>query len=136
MPKTITCLLAGAAIATFAAGGASAENWYPFYTRPGGASYLDKDSVILRPGHVSVRMESSYPDPQRLLRKGKVFVYKQAKDLLDIDCKANVYRLIARDLYSEEGVMQISINEADDPLMILADSPQAALAAAYCQRAR
>lgn len=136
MPNIIASIVAGAAIATFAAGGASAENWYPFYMRPSGATYMDKDSVILRPGHVSVRTEFAYPDVQQLLRKGKVFVYKQAKDLIDIDCKANVYRVIARDLYSDIGVLQISINDADDPLIISPDSPQAALATAYCPTAR
>jgi len=127
----IAALAAGLAVLT-GPGAALAENWYAFYIVPSGVSYVDKDSVVLRPGHVSARVESTFPEPQQLQRNGKIVVYTKSKDLMDIDCAARVYRFVSRDLYTEEGVMQASVNEANNPILIREDTPPAVLAKAYC----
>ena len=115
---------------------ALAENWYAFYIVPSGTSFVDKDSVILRPGHVSARVESTFPGPQQLQQNGQILVYSKSKDLMDIDCAARVYRFLARDLYTNDGVMQTSINEANNPILIQEGTPPAVLATAYCPQTR
>jgi hypothetical protein len=133
--KTLAAVLAaGAALAT--AGGAVAENWYAFYIVPSGLTYVDKDSLVFRPGHVTARIQSNFPGPQRLLKYGQVFTYTKSKDMVDIDCEAQVFRYLSRDLYSDAGLEQLSINEADDVLRIANHTPQAALAKAYCPTRR
>ncbi len=135
MNKTLAALMtAGAALA--GAGHAAAENWYAFYMVPAGVAYVDKDSLVFRPGHVSARIQSTFPGPQRLLKYGQVFTYTKSKDMVDIDCGAQVYRFLSRDLYSEAGAEQLSVNEADDVYMILDKTPQSALAKAYCPKPR
>lgn len=135
MIKILAAMMAaGAALAI--AGGAFAENWYAFYIVPSGVAYVDKDSLVFRPGHVTARIQSSYPGPQRLLKNGQVFTYAKSKDLLDIDCAASVYRFLFRDLLNAAGVEQISVNETDDIHRIEDDTPQAALAKAYCPKPR
>jgi hypothetical protein len=116
-------------------GAALAENWYAFYIVPSGVTLVDKDSVVLRPGHVSARIESTFPQPQQLQRGGQMLIYSKSKDLMDIDCEARVYRFVARDLYTDDGLMQASINEADNPILIREGTPPAALAKAYCSQA-
>ena len=135
MSKTLAAVAAaGAALAT--AGGAVAENWYAFYIVPSGIAYVDKDSLVFRPGHVTARIQSTFPGPQRVLRFGQVFTYTKSKDMVDIDCQAQVYRFLSRDLYNDSGLEQLSINDADDVLRIMEKTPQAVLAKAYCPKPR
>jgi hypothetical protein len=117
-------------------GAALAENWYAFYIMPSGITYVDKDSVVLRPGHVAARLESSFPGPQQLQQNGKIFVYSKSKDQMDIDCTARVYRFLARDLYTDTGVMETSVSDANNPMLIQEGTAPAALAAAYCPQTR
>ena len=135
MNKTLAAVLAaGATLA--AAGGAVAENWYAFYVVPSGVAYVDKDSLVFRPGHVSARIQSTFPTPQRLVRSGQVFTYNKSRDMVDVDCEAQVYRFVSRDLFSDAGLEQLSINDADNPVMIQDNTPQAALAKAFCPKRR
>jgi hypothetical protein len=128
---------AAAGLAVLAGPGAAlAENWFAFYIVPSGVSYVDKDSVVLRPGHVAARVESTFPGLQQLQQHGKVLLYSKSKDLMDIDCAARVYRFLARDLYTDAGVMQASISEADNPMLIRDDTPPAVLAKTYCPLTR
>lgn len=131
----IAAMAAGFAVLT-GPGAALAENWYAFYIVPSGVTYVDKDSVVLRPGHVAARVESTYPAPQQLQKNGKVFVYTKSKDLMDIDCAASVYRFLARDLYTDSGLMQTSVSDADNPLLIRDDTAPAVLAKTYCPQTR
>jgi hypothetical protein len=133
--KTLAAVLTAGAALT-AAGGAVAENWYPFYIVPSGVAYVDKDSLVFRPGHVSARIQSTFPQPQQVMRDGQVFTYTKSNDLVDIDCEAHVYRFLSRDLYNDSGLEQLSINESDDVLMIADKTPQAVLAKAYCPKPR
>ena len=133
MAKAIIAVLsAGAALGLVTA--AQAENWYAFYMVPQGVAYVDKDSIIYRPGHVSAKIQSTFPDPQHLLKAGQVITYNKAVDTLDIDCKAKVYRFLGRDLYDETGKAQTSVNESDDPIRIKDETPQAVLAKAFCPK--
>ena len=125
-------LLAGAAWACATA--ALAEDWYAFYMVPSGVAYVDKDSVIHRPGHVSAKVQSSFPEPQRLQKDGRVLTYDKAVDTIDIDCRARVYRFLTRDLYNAAGQKQTSISEADDARLIQARTPEDVLAKAYCPK--
>ena len=135
MNKTLAAILAaGAALAV--AGGAIAENWYAFYVVPSGVAYVDKDSLVFRPGHVTARIQSTFPEPQRVMRFGQMFTYTKSKDMVDIDCLAQVYRFLSRDLYSDAGLEQLSINDSDNVLMIADRTPQAVLAKAYCPKSR
>ncbi|MEI9890307.1 MAG: hypothetical protein WDN45_06470 [Caulobacteraceae bacterium] len=52
-------LAAGATLGLTTA--AQAENWYAFYMVPMGVAYVDKDSIIYRPGHVSAKVQSTFP---------------------------------------------------------------------------
>ncbi len=115
-------LAAGATLGLTTA--AQAENWYAFYMVPMGVAYVDKDSIIYRPGHVSAKVQSTFPEPQHLARNGQVLTYSKSVDTIDIDCKALVYRNVARDLYTDAGQQQASVSEADDPRIIIARSPQ------------
>ncbi|MDB5458985.1 MAG: hypothetical protein JWO72_726 [Caulobacteraceae bacterium] len=124
-------MLSGGAV-LLSAGAAAAENWFPFFVIPNGVVYLDHDSVVRRSGHVSARLESTFPAPQRISRNGQVFAYVKTIDLVDIDCKAEVYKNVSRDLYTGDGAMALSINESDNPLRIPPKSAQAALITAYC----
>ena len=56
--------------------------------------------------------------------------------MVDIDCQAQVYRFLSRDLYNDSGLEQLSINDADDVLRIMEKTPQAVLAKAYCPKPR
>lgn len=125
--------LAVAAAAMAAAGGASAESWLPFFVIPSGVIMIDHDSIDRRTGHVSARLESTFPRPQRISRNGRVFDYVKTIDRVDVDCKAEVYKNVSRDLYSSDGQQAMSINEADNPVVILPHTPQAALVTAYCR---
>jgi hypothetical protein len=134
LSKAKIAAVAAGLLALAGPGAALAENWYAFYIMPSGVTLVDKDSVVLRPGHVSARIESTFPQAQQLQRGGKVMIYTKSKDLLDIDCAARVYRFVARDLYTNEGLMQASITEANNPILIQEDTPPAALAKAYCSQ--
>ena len=113
-------------------GPALAERWTPFFAIPGGAIYLDKDSVQRRSGQVSARLESTFPQPQALDRGGRMIIFVKMVESVSIDCKANVYKNVSRDLYDGNGARQISINEQDDPVLINPGTPQAALVKAFC----
>ena len=65
-----------------------------------------------------------------------MFTYTKSKDMVDIDCQAQVYRFLSRDLYNDSGLEQLSINDADDVLRIMEKTPQAVLAKAYCPKPR
>jgi hypothetical protein len=131
MRTTMAAMLSGGAL-LLSAGGAAAENWFPFFVIPNGVVLLDHDSVVRRQGKVSARLESTFPSPQRINRNGQVFSYVKTIDLVDIDCKAAVYTNISRDLYSSDGAMALSINESNNPMRIAPKSAQAALVTAYC----
>jgi hypothetical protein len=81
-------------------------------------------------------VESTFPSLQRLQQNGRIFVYSKSKDLMDIDCSARVYRFLARDLYSETGVMETSVSDPNNPMLIQEGTPPAALATAYCPQTR
>jgi hypothetical protein len=132
MTKAMTAALAIGAAALAAAGGAAAENWIPFYVIPAGAVLLDHDSVSRRLGHVSARLESTFPHSQQIRNSGKVFTYVKAIDSVDVDCHARVYINVTRNLYSSDGLMQLSLNEQDNPIMVVPNSAQAALITAFC----
>lgn len=133
MAKAIIAVLAaGAALGLATA--AQAENWYAFYMAPQGVAYVDKDSIIYRPGHVSAKIQSTFPDPQHLLKAGQVITYNKTVDTLDIDCKAKVYRFLGRDLYDDAGKAQTSVDQSGDPVRIQDKSPQGVLAKAFCPK--
>jgi len=132
MTKAMTAALVIGAAALAAAGGASAENWIPFFVIPAGTVLLDHDSVSRRPGHVSARLESTFPQPQQIRRNGLVFTYVKAIDSVDVDCSARVYMNITRNLYTDSGLMQLSLNEQDNPILVLPGTAQAALITAFC----
>ena len=133
MVKAITVVLtAGAALGLGTM--AQAENWYAFYMVPAGVAYVDKDSIIYRPGHVSAKIQSTFPEPQHLLRAGQIITYNKTVDTLDIDCKAKVYRFLGRDLFDDTGKAQTSVNESDEPYRIQDKSPQGVLAKAFCPK--
>jgi hypothetical protein len=113
---------------------AQAENWYAFYIMPLGTTYVDKDSIIHRPGHVSAKLQSTFPAPQYLQKNGRLFVYTKSLDLLDIDCKARVYRYLSRDLLNDGGQPQTSIVETDNPQLIVDRSAQDVLAKGFCPK--
>lgn len=125
-------MAAGAALGLATA--AQAENWFAFYIVPAGVAYVDTDSVIRRPGHVSAKIQSTFPGPQRLLKGGKVLVYTRALDDIDIDCKARVYRFLYRDLYDDSGQLQTTISDPDNVMLIRDRTPQDRLAIAYCPK--
>jgi hypothetical protein len=133
MDRKTTTVLAVAAAALAAAGGADAESWLPFFVIPSGVILIDHDSIVRRPGQVSARLESTFPRPQRISRNGRVFDYIKTIDQVEVDCKAEVYKNVSRDLYSSDGQEAVSINEADNPMVIQPHTAQAALVTAYCQ---
>jgi hypothetical protein len=132
MTKAMMAAFVIGAAALTAAGGAAAENWVPFYVIPAGTVLMDRDSVSRRPGHVAARLESTFPKPQQIRHDGRVFTYIKTIDSVDVDCHARVYFNITRDLFTDSGLMQLSLNEQDDPIRVLPDSAQAALIKAFC----
>jgi hypothetical protein len=132
MIKAMTAALVIGAAALAAAGGASAENWISFFVIPAGTVLLDHDSVSRRLGHVSARLESTFPQPQQIRNHGKIFTYVKAIDSVDVDCSARVYMNITRNLYGGDGLMALSLNEQDNPVMVLPGTAQAALITAFC----
>jgi hypothetical protein len=126
-------LVAGG-VALAAATSGQAENWFAFYIVPSGVAYVDKDSIILRPGHVSAKVQSTFPAPQRLQKEGRTIVYTKAIDDIDIDCKARVYRFLYRDLYDDSGRQQTTISDPDNVMLIQDRTPQDRLAIAYCPK--
>ena len=132
MTKAMTAAMVIGAAALAAAGGASAESWIPFFVVPAGTVLLDHDSVSRRPGHVSARLESTFPQPQQIRRNGQIFTYVKAIDSVDVDCSARVYMNITRNLYTDSGLMQLSLNEQDNPILVLPGTAQAALITAFC----
>lgn len=134
MDRKTTTALAVAATALTAAGSASAESWFPFFVVPSGVVMIDRDSIVRRMGHVSARLESTFPQPQRISRSGRIFSYTKTIDQVDIDCGAEVYKNVSRDLYSSDGVQAVSINDADNPIVVRPKSVQAALVTAYCRK--
>jgi hypothetical protein len=130
---TITAIsAAGLTLAGVSA--AHAENWYAFYMTPQGAAYVDKDSVIFRPGHVSARVQSTFPQPVGVDKGDHMLVYTHVLDTIDIDCKAGVYRFVARDLYNDAGDPHMTISQPDNPALIQDRSIQDVLAKAYCPK--
>ena len=127
-------MLAGGCAALGLATAAQAENWYAYYMMPLGVAYVDKDSIIHRPGHLSAKIQSVFPEPQRLARNGEVFVYTKSIDLIDIDCKVLVYRYLARNLLNDSGQEQTSISDPDNVQMIVDRSPQDVLAKGFCPK--
>lgn len=134
--NTIVTAALSVSLAFAAAAPAFAENWYPFYMVPSGVAYVDKDSVIIRPGHVAARTEASFPEPKSVQREGQTYTFTRSKDLIDIDCAANVFRYVGRDLYNDAGVLVLAVNEADNPLLIANGSPEGVLAKSLCPEAR
>jgi hypothetical protein len=132
MTKAMTAALVIGAATLAAAGGAAAENWMPFFVIRAGTVLIDHDSVSRRLGHVSARLESTFPQPQKIRHDGRVFSYVKTIDSVDVDCHAQVYINITRNLYSDDGLMQLSLNEQDNPIMVLPDTAQAALITAFC----
>ena len=130
MRRAVKFALALAALAAPSA--ALAENWFPFFIVPAGVVYLDRDSIIRRQGHVVARTEATYPSPQQIKRFGRTYVYVKAVNLLDLDCSRLVFMYEGRDLFTADGVMTVSINEADNPIPITPKSAESALVAAYC----
>ena len=114
--------------------GAEAENWYNFYMVRQGVAFVDMDSIIRRPGHVSARIQSTFPEPQHLQKNGQILTYTKSIDMIDIDCKARVYRFLNRDLMNDAGQTQTSVNEADNPMLVQNNTPQAVLAKAFCPK--
>ena len=133
MDRKATTALAVTVTALAAAGAARAENWLPFFVVPSGVVMIDRDSIIKRAGHVSARLESTFPQPQRISRNGRILSYTKTIDQVDVDCGAEVYKNISRDLYSGDGLQAVSINEADNPMIVPPNSVQAALVKAYCK---
>jgi len=121
------------AVAIAAAGAARAESWVVFLVAPQGVIYIDHDSISKRAGHVSARLESTFPKPQALKRDGRIILYIKTIDQVDVDCAARVYRNISRDLYTDTGLMQLSLNQQADPLQVTDNSPQDGLIKAYCR---
>ena len=131
MGRAVAAWVTGTCALT-AAGAASAENWVTFFITPAGVIYLDHDSLTRRDGFVSARLESTFPEPQKLNRNGRIIVYVKAIDRIELDCKARVYKNVSRDLYTATGLMQLSLNEQDNPIHVTANSPQEALIKAFC----
>lgn len=129
--RLITALAAGACVLGVA-GAACAENWVAFYIIPAGVVFLDQDSVTRRPGFVSARLESTFPEPQNLKRNGQIFTYVKTIDRVELDCKARVYRNVTRDLYTDTGLMQLSLHDEDDLVPVVTKSAQGALVKAFC----
>lgn len=128
--RALLAACAGLCVAT----AAQAENWYAYYMVPQGVSYVDKDSIIRRPGHVSAKVQSTFPRPQRLEKNGRFYIYTKTVDTIDIDCSALVYRYLERALFNEAGQQQTSVNEADNPQMIVDRTPQDVLAKGFCPK--
>ncbi len=120
--------------AALVATGARAENWFAFYVVPAGVAYVDTDSIIRRPGHISAKIQSTFPEPQRLQKGGKVLVYTKSVDDIEIDCKARVYRFLYRDLFDDTGRQQTTVSNPDEVMMVQDRTPQDRLAAAYCPK--
>lgn len=133
MAKAIRVLAAAGATLGLA-NAAQAENWYNFYMKPQGVAFVDMDSIIRRPGHVSAKVQSSFPEPQRLAKGGRILVYSKSVDTIDVDCKARVYRFLNRDLLNDGGEAVISLSDADDPRLIEDHTPQDVLAKAFCPK--
>lgn len=124
------------ALALCLAGAAHAENWFAFYMIPQGVAYVDKDSIIFRPGHVSARVQSTYPRPQQLQKGGQIITFSKSVDTLDIDCKADVYRFVSRTVFNDAGQEQVTVSEEGDVFPILERSQQDVLEKAYCPKTR
>lgn len=133
LAKAITALGAAGAVLALATA-AQAENWYNFYMVPQGVAFVDMDSIIRRPGHVSAKIQSTFPEPQHLQKNGQILTYTKSIDMIDVDCRARVYRFLNRDLMNDAGQHQTSVNEADNPVMIQDNTPQAVLAKAFCPK--
>ena len=123
-----------AGVLSCAATGVQAEDWYAFYMKPQGVAYVDKDSIIRRPGQVSAKVQSSFPQPERLVKAGQVFIYSKAIEMIDVDCKARVYRYLERDLMNDAGQEQTTVSDPDHVLPIVDGTPQDVLAKAFCPR--
>jgi hypothetical protein len=119
-------------LALMAPSAALAENWVNFLILPEGVIYVDHDSIDRREGHVSARLESTFPTQQRINSGGRIFTYLRVVDRVDVDCKARVYRNVSRDLYSDVGVEVLSLYE-DNPQPVTEQSPQEAMIKAYCR---
>lgn len=126
--------LAGCGAALALGGAAQAENWYNFYMVPQGVAYVDMDSIIRRPGHVTAKVQSTFPDPQRLAKDGQIITYVKSVDTVDIDCKAGVYRFLNRELMDSASKPLTTVNEADNPVLIRDHTPQDVLAKAFCPK--
>lgn len=133
MVRTVWISL-GVGAALMLATAARAENWYNFYMAPQGVSFVDMDSIIRRPGHVSARVQSTFPEPQRLAKNGQIIIYTKSVDMIDVDCKARVYRFLNRDLMNEAGQQLTSVNDADNPILIQDRTLQDVLAKAFCPK--
>jgi hypothetical protein len=123
---------AGASLALTTA--ARAETWYNFYMVPQGVAFVDMDSIIRRPGHITARVQSTFPQPQRLAKNGQIIVYTKSVDMMDVDCRARVYRYLNRDLMNDAGQQLTSVNDADNPILIQDHTPQDVLAKAFCPK--
>jgi hypothetical protein len=135
LAKVSTALgAAGAALGLAFATGAQAENWYNFYMVPAGVAFVDKDSLIYRPGHISARVQSTFPGPQRLQKNGQILTYTKSVDTIDIDCKARVYRFLNRNLFNDAGQAQTSISDPDNVMLIQDGTPQDVLAKGFCAK--
>ena len=136
MPRSMkTVLKFVLALAGLAAPSAAlAENWFPFFIIPAGVVYLDRDSIIRRFDHVVARTEATYPNPQQIKRFGRVYTYVKAVNLIDLDCPRLVFMYESRDLYDSNGVMTVSINQADEPIPVTPKTAEAALVAGYCPK--
>jgi hypothetical protein len=124
----------GAALATALATGVRAENWYNFYMVPQGVAFVDMDSIIRRPGHITARVQSTFPEPQRLAKDGQVITYTKSVDMIDVDCRARVYRYLNRDLMNDAGQQLTSVNDADNPILIRDHTAEDVLAKAFCPK--
>jgi hypothetical protein len=127
-------ILAAAGAALGLATAAQAENWYNFYMVPQGTAFVDMDSIIRRPGHVSAKVQSTFPETQHLQKAGQILTYTKSLDLIDIDCKASVYRFLQRTLMNAAGEYQTTISDPDNPSLIQDHTPQAVLAKAFCPK--
>jgi len=135
---TITARAIMASAAAVAALGlataARAENWYNFYMVPQGVAFVDMDSIIRRPGQISAKIQSTFPEPQHLQKNGQILTYTKSIDTIQIDCKARVYRFMSRDLMDNAGKEQTSISDPDNVMLIRDKTPQDILAKAFCPK--
>jgi hypothetical protein len=133
LARAIRVLAAAGAVLGLATA-AQAENWYNFYMVPQGVAFVDMDSIIRRPGHITARIQSTFPEPQHLAKGGQIITYTKSLDMIDIDCRAGVYRFLQRNLMNDAGQEETSVNEAENPVLIQARTPQDVLAKAFCPK--